>query len=293
MSNQEPANYFEYIINDVDSYRAVLVGANVEISQLEPGRLIGRHVRLALPGGQFSYVETGLSLRGIGTFPNLWTLSVILESKRRSLQHRIEVHAGSMFIHGPGAEPDGVYGRDFKIVCFSVRDEILVKHLRRRSRQLQNAVRQPWSVFEPPPASRPEIIAHFAEAAAIIQSDPRVRNSVNALEKFEEEMVCYFLEAVAQQFPSHSIGTDQRATAMMQRVEQVAQESHLVDATVAKLCTACEVPRRTLDRAFQDALGMGPATYLRCVRLNRARRALQEERTRSTTVSSVALNLGF
>ncbi len=83
MSNQNLPNYFEYIIRDVDSYREVLSGATVEISQLEPGRLVGRHVRLGLPDGQFSCVETSLSMRGIGTFPDMWTLSVILESKGR------------------------------------------------------------------------------------------------------------------------------------------------------------------------------------------------------------------
>jgi len=80
---------------------------------------------------------------------------------------------------------------------------------------------------------------------------------------------------------------------MVQRVEQVVQEARLVEATVADLCAACDVPRRTLNRAFQNALGMGPVTYLRRVRLNRARRALQGEGTRSTTVTDVALELGF
>jgi AraC-like DNA-binding protein len=191
-----------------------------------------------------------------------------------------------------GPEHDGVYRRNFKIVCFAVGDKVFAKHIRRFSPQLMDAVRQPWSLFEPPPASRREIIAHFAEAAAIIQSDPRVRNSSQALAKFEEELVCDFLEAVGQQFPSHSIGTDQRAAAMLQRVDQVVKKSRLVDPTVAELCAACEVPRRTLNRAFQNALGMGPATSLRRVRLNRARRALQA-RTRSTRVSGVAFRLGF
>jgi len=291
--NQIPSNYFEYIISDADSYRAVLSGANVEISQLEPGRLIGRHVRVGLPGGQLSCVETSLSLRAIGTFPNFWTLSVILDSTTRSLQHGIEVRAGSLFIHGPGAAHDGVYGRNFKIVCFTVRDEVFTKHIRRLSPQLQEAVRQPWSVFEPPLASRREIIAHFAEAAAIIQSDPRVRNSSLALAEFEEELVRDFLQAVAQLLLSHSIGTDQRSAAMLQRVDQVMQESQLVVPTVAELCTVCEVPRRTLNRAFHGSLGMGPATYLRRVRLNRARRALQKEATGSITVTDVALKLGF
>ena len=286
-------NYFEYIINDADSYQAVLSGADVEISQLEPGRLMGRHVRLGLPGGQFSCVETSLSMRGIGTFPNMWTLSVILESEGRSLQHGIEVSAGSMFIHGPGAEHDGVYGRNFEIVCFTLRDEVFARHIQRLSPPLQDAMRRSWSVFEPPPASRPEIITQFAEAAAIIQSDPRVRDSGYALAKFEEELVWGFVEAVAEQFPSHSIGMDQGAAVMVHRVDQMVEKSRLVDPTVAELCDACDVPRRTLNRAFQDAVGMGPATYLRLVRLNRARRTLQRDKDRSITVTDVALELGF
>jgi AraC-like DNA-binding protein len=293
MANPKPSNYFEYIIRDADSYRSVLAGANFEISQLEPGRLTGRHVRLGLPGGEFSYIETSLPLRGCGIFPNLWALSVVLESKSRSLQHGIEVRAGSLVIHQPGVEHDGVYGRNFKVVCFSVRDEVLAKHLRRLSPRFQDAMRQPWSVFEPPAASRQEIIAHFAEAAAIIQSDPRLRNSRRALTTFEERLVCDFLRAVALQFPSHSMETDRRAAAIVRRVDQVTQRSRLVGATVVELCAACNVPRRTLNRAFQHAIGMGPAAYFRRVRLNRARRALQRVGARSTTVTDVALELGF
>jgi len=293
MSDQKTADYLEYIINDDDSYRALLSGANLEFLQLEPGRLIGRNLRLGLRGGQFSYGETELSLRVTGTFPNLWTLSVVLDSATRSLQHGIEVHPGSLFINAPGSKHDGIYGRNFKVVCIAVRDEVFAKYIRRFSPQCRPALRQPWSVFEPPPDSRREIIARFADAAAIIQSDPRVRGSSEALAEFEEELVCDFLEAVAQEFPSHSNGTDLRAARVLQRVDHVVQTSNLVDPTVTELCAVCEVPRRTLNRAFQDSLGMGPATYLRRVRLNRARRALQKERTRSATVSAVALKLGF
>jgi len=63
--------------------------------------------------------------------------------------------------------------------------------------------------------------------------------------------------------------------------------------SVADLCAAYEVPRRTVNRAFQTALGMGPAIYLRRVRLNRARRALQLGSVRSVTVTDVALEFGF
>ena len=292
MANPKPSNYFEYIIRDADSYRAVLSGANMEISQLEPGRLSGRHVRLALPDGEFSYVETSLPLRGSGTFSNLWTLSVVLGCKTRSLQHGIEVHAGSLVIHRPGVEHDGVYGRNFKVVCISLRDKVFDKHIRRLSRQLRDAVRQPWSVFEPPATLREEVIKHFAEAAGIIQSDRRVRNSPLAVATLEEELVCDFLEAVAQQFPTCSSRTDQRAAAMARQIDRAVRKSQPV-SSAAGLCVACEVPRRTLNRAFQNMMGMGPVTYGRRVRLNDARRALLRNRARSTTVTHVALDQGF
>ena len=293
MARPNPSNYFEYIIRDADSYGAVLSEANLEIFQLEPGRLTGRHVRLDLPGGQISYVETNLRLRGCGTFPKLWTLSVILKSTTRSLQHGIELRTGSLVIHRPGVEHDGVYGRNFKVVCFTIRDKVLAKHIRRLSPQIQDAMRQPWSVYEPPPNLRQRIINHFAEAVSIIQSDPRVRNSRPALAKFEEELVCDFLEAVAQQFPTHSTGTDERAAAMVRKIDLGVKKSLLVRSSVAGLWAACEVPRRTMYRAFQNSMGMGPVTYLRRVRLNGARRALQRKRGRSTTVTDVALEFGF
>lgn len=277
MIDQKPSSYFEYIIRDTDSYRSVLAAANVEISQLEPGRLNGRHVRLDLPGGQFSFVETNLSMRSIGTFPNMWTLSVVLESEGRSLQHGIEVRAGSLLIHGPGAENDGVYGRRFKIICFSLREDVFAKFSRRLPRQLKAAIRQPWSVFEPAASLRREIIAQFAEAAAIIQSDPKVRDSGRALAKFEEELVCSFMEAASQQFPTHSSDADQRG-GVVQRVDRAAQKPSLNGTSVVNICAACKVPRRTLNRTFQEALGMGPVTYLRRIRLNRARRALLRQR---------------
>ena len=58
MLKPEPFNYVEHIIRDADSYGAVLSEANLEITQIEPGCLSGRHVRFGLPSGQFSYVET-------------------------------------------------------------------------------------------------------------------------------------------------------------------------------------------------------------------------------------------
>jgi AraC-like DNA-binding protein len=293
MPKPVPTNYFEHIIRDADSYASILAEADLEICQIEPGCLSGRHVRFGLPGGQFSYVETSLALRGSGTFSNRWTLSIVLETTTRSRQHGIEVHPGSLVIHRPNVEHDALYGRNFKVACISVRDEVLAKRFRQFDPRVQDALCRPWSVFEPPNDLRQETIKRFAEAAAIVQSDPEVRNSRQAVGKFEEELVLEFLSAIEEQFPARSIRTDQRAAAMVRQIDRDAQRSLPISSSVAELCAACEVPRRTLNRAFQTSLGIGPATYLRRVRLNGARRALQLRSAHSATVTNVALEFGF
>jgi AraC family ethanolamine operon transcriptional activator len=293
MLKPEPLSYFEYIIRDAESYRAVLSEANHTIYQIEPGCLRGRHVRFGLPGGQFSYVETNIALRGGGSFPNRWTLSVLLESTTQSLQHGVEVRAGSLVIHRPYAAHDGVYGRNCKFTCVTVNDDVMIKWLPKLHPRLQDAMREPCAVFEPSDSARQKTIEYFAEAAAIIQQDPRIRDSLSAVAKFEEELVCHFLEVIEEQLPTPSVEAEQRASAMVRQIDRYVENSPRVSASVADLCSLCEVPRRTLNRAFHDTLGMGPATYLRRLRLNGVHRALRRKNGGSITVTDVALEFGF
>ncbi|CAG4911466.1 helix-turn-helix domain-containing protein [Paraburkholderia saeva] len=62
---------------------------------------------------------------------------------------------------------------------------------------------------------------------------------------------------------------------------------------VPELCDRLHVSRRTLQYCFQDVLGMAPATYLRTIRLNGARRELCEAAHASRAVQDVAAAWGF
>lgn len=69
------------------------------------------------------------------------------------------------------------------------------------------------------------------------------------------------------------------------RIESTPQEP----ITVAELCDAVHVSRRTLQACFQDVLGLSPLAYLRAMRLNGARRALAA----GASVTDAALDWGF
>ncbi|MCX4140513.1 MULTISPECIES: helix-turn-helix domain-containing protein [Paraburkholderia] len=62
---------------------------------------------------------------------------------------------------------------------------------------------------------------------------------------------------------------------------------------VPELCERLHVSRRTLQYCFQDVLGMAPATYLRTIRLNGARRDLCNASRDSRSVQDIAAAWGF
>lgn len=63
--------------------------------------------------------------------------------------------------------------------------------------------------------------------------------------------------------------------------------------TVLDLCQTLNVSRRTLQYSFMQAYGIAPLSYLRLVRLNRARRDLLAASSDDTTVTEIALHWGF
>ncbi|MHB9840686.1 helix-turn-helix domain-containing protein [Paraburkholderia terrae] len=62
---------------------------------------------------------------------------------------------------------------------------------------------------------------------------------------------------------------------------------------VPELCERLHVSRRTLQYCFQDVLGLAPASYLRAIRLNGARRDLCGAAPGERTVQDVAAAWGF
>jgi AraC family ethanolamine operon transcriptional activator len=292
----DAVEFLDYEITDAESYATVLRGADVEISQLEPGPLRGHHLRVGLPSGDISWVVTNLPLRGHGRFPSgVWTLSVVMRSASLSLQHGVEVRPGCPFYHRPGAEQDGIYGRGFSVVCLGMREEFFAETVRNEFPELSDRLGQRWRVYEPAEGKRRELIAQFEQAATVLRSDERVRRSSTAKAVMQDELLAAFLEALAEGITPPPMLALSQAAALVRRAEELARESDGRSLWVGDLCVGCGVPRRTLNHAFQQVLGMGPATYLRRLRLNQVRRSLRQPGANGepTSVAEIALDHGF
>jgi AraC-like DNA-binding protein len=90
-----------------------------------------------------------------------------------------------------------------------------------------------------------------------------------------------------EQAPAH-----QKGRALRRALDYLAQRSAEV-VSVTELCRQVGVSERTLRRAFLEAFGVPPKTYLTTIRLRAARAELQMSRPGEVKISDIANHWGF
>ncbi len=83
------------------------------------------------------------------------------------------------------------------------------------------------------------------------------------------------------------------AMQLVGKVDDYLAATGLRPVHISEICAHLNVTRRTLHRAFFDALGLGPITYLRYKRLCAIHSVLRDSDPATTTVAQVAMQHGF
>ncbi|CAM2143172.1 AraC family transcriptional regulator, ethanolamine operon transcriptional activator [Pararobbsia alpina] len=119
-----------------------------------------------------------------------------------------------------------------------------------------------------------------------ILADPRTRAS------FEQSVVLGLADLVDHIAPQAESGL---LTAMPRNWKLIGAARELIEASpdcplsVAELCARLGVSRRTIQYAFEDVMGMNPASYLRTIRLDHVRKELRV----ADSVTDAATRWGF
>lgn len=80
---------------------------------------------------------------------------------------------------------------------------------------------------------------------------------------------------------------------LVREIEAYLHENGIRPVHVSEICEQFRVSRRSLHRAFDEVLGMGPVTFLRHKRLCTIHSILRDSVPSSTTVGRVALQHGI
>ena len=85
----------------------------------------------------------------------------------------------------------------------------------------------------------------------------------------------------------------QRHAAIIHRFHQFIERYADETIYLPELCKEVGASERTLRACCHKHLGMGPKRYLRVLRMNMFRKALQESTTATATVTEIATSYGF
>src|SRR5262249_9214976 len=92
--------------------------------------------------------------------------------------------------------------------------------------------------------------------------------------------------------PSQRDGPLPSALKVVRQVEEYLDAAAPAPVHISQICSHMHLSRRTLHRAFNDALGIGPITFLRHRRLCAVHSALRVPKD-IRTISDIALQYGF
>jgi AraC-like DNA-binding protein len=114
--------------------------------------------------------------------------------------------------------------------------------------------------------------------------------------QLQSELLHAFLEvafASCERRERPARGGLQRRHQHLARARGILEHCAAAHRPVELLCTEMGLGRRTVEYLFRDLLGVGPATYLKLLRLNAVRSALRAADPGSGTVKRTALEWGF
>lgn len=129
---------------------------------------------------------------------------------------------------------------------------------------------------------------------ATLEANPKLLNYAPIRKGIEQEVfnkIICTLNQAPEQAPAVEPGSRHRVVAQARDYLL----AHLDEpVTVADLCTALKLSRRTLQYSFQAVLNVNPVAWLRATRLNGVRRSLKAARhDPRATVSDIAARWGF
>ena len=278
---------------NLEDFRHCIRGAELDVVQLRPGRFTGRMLyssvaELLVSAGQFKG-----DVRSRGQFSDKHiTFGTYMGDGARVSQWNLEALPGDIFFMPPGAEQEG---RAFGLQSYatvSVSPDAFDPLNTLLGAPKDSAGWERPRRYRPSPVVRAKISECVTNLVSHIQNtDPAV--SSLPLTMLQRSLLFPFLVGIVEADDAPSGRAAQPGTSLVRKVEDWIEGRPFQVPHVIDVCQGLGVPLRTLQRAFHETLGVGPARYLIVRRLTRARTALIAADPAVTSVTAIAFDHGF
>jgi len=289
-----PLDVRTFKLQNPDDLREAVHGADLKIVQLAPGTFDGQLTHARIGELSISAGDFGPDIRARGVMnQHLVTIGVMLHSSGEVSQWNYDVVPGDVVVFPKSVEQEGRYTGRSRYATVTLGEQALATY----------AVGEPvlqepdfWTRIgrhRPSPSLRAFICAEIAEQVSLLR---------NGIGPASDEGRRYFQQSVIEAFIAGIVEevSEERDERHRCGAELVRDVEDYVDSVeidrpvhISELCSDLQVSRRTLHRAFQQTLGMGPSAYPRLPRLSAVHHALMAANPVYGSVTQAALDYGF
>jgi AraC family ethanolamine operon transcriptional activator len=268
-------------------------GAQIDVLQLERGRLRGYLTHMIVDGmplsaGAFSI---GVRTRGVLSDDRV-TIGMLTGRTDRVTHWSHEMRPADVLVIPAGEAHDGRYhgGASYAAVSLDQADIASVLGSEGRCRELGFA---PKNHYRADRHGGEYVLRRLREIVSRLE-DPRAVWSADAAAFWKRSIIEVMAATILANQPA-----DECDAAMLSARRIVGKVENYLEACgprpvhISEICCKVHVSRRTLHRAFHDAIGIGPVAFLRCRRLCSVHSVLRNSDPATTTIADVAMEQGF
>jgi AraC-like DNA-binding protein len=279
-------------LNSFEELNYAVRGAHSEVVQLDRGRVRGYLTHMSVGGlplniGAFS---VGVRARGVLSDDRV-TIGMLTGCTNRVTHWSYEMHPADVLVTPPGVDHDGRYygGASFAVISLDRADIDSVFGSEPRLREPDT-----WrkNHFRAGPHAAELVVARLRGIFTRLETKNAIWNR-DAAEFWKRSIVETMTETILANQPSEHDGPLPSAMRIVRKVEDYIDAGGLRPVHISEICSGIRVSRRTLHRAFYDAMGIGPVTFLRHRRLCNIRTILRCSDPTTTTIADVAMQNGF
>lgn len=204
------------------------------------------------------------------------------------------LHGDSMFSFGPGSEFSLHSPTNFDVVGIAVREDAYQQVVESLAGAGSKRLLPDDPAVMRCPSGLAELRVFLDSLFEVLEESPAMLSHSTVQKTVYSALMGHLCDSLqsARDMPP-PLATYQARKAMVEQARGYVL-SHTYDTvTIADLCEALDVSRRTLQYCFQEVLNTNPIQYLRAIRLNSVRRELREANPATMQVQDVAARWGF
>jgi AraC-like DNA-binding protein len=279
-------------INSFEELGDAVQGADIEVLQLGRGRFRGHLTHMSVGGMPFSMGSFSVGVRTRGVLSNdRVTFGMLTGCTDRVTQWSREMHPGDILVIPPGDDHDARFHGGASYAVISLDQAEIASNFSTELRLGEFGV-GPGIHFRDDSPGGPFVDRRLRDLVTRLE-DTSPRWSAAAATFWKRSIIEIMTAPLLSSESADRDGAMLSARKIVGKVEDYLEATGLRPVHISEICNEVHVSRRTLHRAFNDVIGIGPVAFLRCRRLCCVHSILRSSDPATTTIAGVAMDQGF